>query len=118
MNKTAANELTEEGEKLYKCFRLSAVSGAQDLDSSIINKVAKDLAEAEPKYVFVENGKKRTHKYLSGIFSVFSKHVKDKMNNLTFKLVYITKNGFVEEFLERVQELNILKKHVKRRSLY
>jgi len=118
MNKTAAGELTDEGNRLLSSMKRAKVDGLKDLDSEIINKVSKELFEVSDKYTFVD-GTKTSMRYPFGVVDALSKFVKEKTNNMNFKLVYITKNGFVDEFLDVAKQRNIIKKKINgRRSLY
>lgn len=117
MLKIADGELTEHGNKLLSSMKRAKIDGIINLDSSIINKVAKDLFSVEDRFLFID-GNKRTMSYPFGIVDALSKYIKEKMNNLNFKLVYITKNGFVDEFLSEAQKRNIIKKTKKVRSLF
>lgn len=109
MKKTAEGELTEFGKKLFKSMTQAGILGINDLDSSIINRVASATEKVSEKYIFVEGGT-RTMTYPTGVVSVVSKYIKEKMDkNFEFKLVYITKKGFIEEeFLDMAKKRNIL----------
>jgi len=89
MNKSAEGELTAEGKNTF---------------------------DVSDKYIFVEGGN-RTMTYPFGIIDVVSKYIKEKTNNYKYKLVYITKNDFVDEFLSIAKERNILKLKVNGRSV-
>lgn len=109
MTKTANGELTEEGKDLLSSMKRSKIDGLTELDFTIINKVAKDLSAVADKYTFMDDSK-RSMTYPFGIVDCLSKHIKQKTNNFDFKLVYITKNGFVSEFIDSAQSRNIIKK--------
>lgn len=117
MNKTAEGELTEEGKKLLSSLKRAKVDDIVNLDSSIINKVSKELFQISNKYVFID-GNTVTMSYPFGIVDVLSKYIKEKTNNYKFKLVYITKEGFVSEFISIAKERNILKKKINGRSVF
>lgn len=109
MNKTSANELSADAGILFKSMKKLNITGLTELDSSILNKVASDLSAMSERYLFID-GSKRTGEYPSGLSSCIAKYIKEKTNNTSFKLVYITKNGFVDEFIEVALKRNIIRK--------
>jgi len=118
MNRSAEGELTQEGKRFLSSLKRADVHGIDDIDSSILNRVAKATEQVSQKYVFVEGGE-RTMSYPFGIIDVVSKYIKEKMDkNYKFKLVYITKNGFIaDEFLPMAKDRNILKLKNNNRSV-
>ena len=80
MNKTAEGELTDEGKKFMSSLKRADVNGILDLDSSIINKVAKETFSVSNKYVFVD-GNIVSSSYPFGIIDAISKYIKQKTNN-------------------------------------
>lgn len=110
MNKNYANQLTEEGRKLFNSMKHLELRGLEDLHGSIINKVARELSELEDKYVFVDGGKKRTMSYTDGLYSLMAKFIKIKLNNSTFEIVYITQDGFVKQMIASAVKKNVIKK--------
>jgi len=117
MTKTAANELTEKGKKFLSSLKRAKVNGVMDLDSTIINKVADEADCVISKHVFMD-GKTITMSYPYGIIDTMSKYIKEKTNRDGFKLVYITKSDFVNEFVEVVTKRNIIKPKVNGRSVF
>ena len=110
------DSLTEEGFKLFKVMKQNKIRGSQELDSSIINRVARELNEAKERYVFVDSTSGGIT-YPAGIISVFTKYLKEKLNKLNFELVYIAKKGFVDEFLHIAVKRNILRRKNGRRGV-
>jgi len=108
MTKTAENELTEEGKKFLLSLKRAKVHGIRDIDSSIINKVAKETYYVANNHVFMDD-KTITMSYPRGIIDTLSSYIKEQTNRDNFKLVYITKNGFIDEFLDIAKKRNIIK---------
>jgi len=117
MTKTAENELTAEGKKFLSSLKRAKVHDAMDIDSSIINKVAKETYCVADNHVFMD-GKTITMTYPCGIIDTLSKYIKEQTNRDNFKLVYITKNGFVDEFLDVAKKRNIIKPKINGRSVF
>jgi len=116
MTKTAENELTEEGKKFLSSLKRAKVHGIMDIDSSIINKVAKETYYVANNHVFMDD-KTITMSYPRGIIDTLSSYIKEQTNRDNFKLVYITKNGFIDEFLDIAKKRNIIKLKSNQRSV-
>ncbi|RKZ35321.1 MAG: hypothetical protein DRQ49_19620, partial [Gammaproteobacteria bacterium] len=117
MTKTAENELTAEGKKFLSSLKRAKVHDVMDIDSSIINKVAKETYYVANNHVFMD-GKTITMNYPCGIIDTLSNYIKEQTNRDNFKLVYITKNGFVDEFLDVAKKRNIIKPKINGRSVF
>jgi len=101
--------LTKEGEILFKIMKHKDIRDVETIDSYILNKVAKELKEKEEVYFFVDTTSQHIN-YPAGIISAFVNYVKERANNMSFKLVYINKKGFVDEFLDDAVKRNTLRK--------
>ncbi len=117
LNKAANGELTEDGKKFLSSLNRAKIRDVETIEGEVVNLVAKSFYSVIHKYELMD-GSDRSMTYPFGMIDCLSKYIKDQGNRYEFKLVYIRKDGFVDEFLANAVKLNVIKKKIYTRSIY